>query len=261
MLYVHLSYKRIVKYLIIIFCVLLILHITFTSFVYFFDTNHRLITRFFKLFNFDTEQNIPTFFNSILFIISAVLFFINGNAGAKRIKRTWYLLGFIFIYLSIDEFCSLHELLIKLPDYFNFKRTGVFYFFWVVPYGLASLLLFLFLIPLIKKIPPRVRLLFIISAIIYITGAAIMESISGIEFEKHKRSFLFQILTTIEESFEMLGLILAIYAGFLNLEINVESITIRFSQQGLAEEGNDKLVVRKKLNDTLSFDPAQQGQK
>ena len=244
MLSIHLNYSRIVKYLIIAFCVLLIFHLTVTWFVYTFDVSNKLLIRFFRLFNFDTEQNIPTFFNSILFIIAAILFFINGNISQKRIRRIWYMLGIVFIYFSVDEICSLHELLIKLPGYFNFKNTGILYYFWIVPYGIASIVLFFFLIPLIKNIPPKVRALFITSAIIYISGAIGIESISGIEYEKNQNSFLFQTLVTIEESFEMLGLILAIHAGFLNLNKSIKSIKISFSKQALSEKGKSGVVVK-----------------
>ena len=156
----------------------------------------------------------------------------------------WYLLGTIFIYFSIDEFCSLHEILIRLPRYLNFETSGIFYFFWVVPYGIASLVLFFFLIKKKKKLPLKVKSLFIISAIIYITGAIVIESISGIEYEKHQRSFLFQIMITMEESFEMLGLILAIYTNFLYLSMNLESLMISFPKQTLS--GNPKSEVARK---------------
>ena len=234
MLHIYLNNTRIIKYLIFTFCILLILHLAITSSIYVFDSDHKFVTRSFKLFNFDEEQNIPSFFNSILFIICAVLFFINGNASPRKTMKTWHLMGFIFIFLSLDEACSFHEILTKIPDYFNFKRTGIFYFFWIVPYGIASLLLLFFLIPFIKQMPKRIRSLFIISAIIYVTGAVVVESISGIEFEKNKKSLLFQIFVTTEESCEMLGLILAIYTSFLNLNINIKSIMIKLPEPVLS---------------------------
>jgi len=167
-----------------------------------------------RLFDFNTEQNVPTLFNTLLLILNASLFFIVwkvGGTGGKS-RWIWVFMSFIFLFLAMDEFCEIHENL-SAPFQKKFDTSGLLYFAWVIPYGLAAILLSLFFVPVWWKLEKRIRLLFAVSAVLFLSGAIIMEMFGGSKYEQlgdqldHKCG----ILATVEETLEMGGLILLLY--------------------------------------------------
>ena len=94
-----------------------------------------------RLFNLDLEANIPTFFSALLMIVAAaLLFFISVHAARHKVK--WKVLGFIFIFLCLDEAAQIHEETIYfIKKYLLFGVNGSHDFdgfltySWVVLYG------------------------------------------------------------------------------------------------------------------------------
>ena len=103
---------------------------------------HRRLFGLIPLFNFNTEQNIPTLFNTLLFILNSALFFFIWRAQGTTHKSRWIwlFLSVIFLFLAVDESCEIHEKL-STPFHETFYTSGLLYFAWVIPYGIAALLL------------------------------------------------------------------------------------------------------------------------
>jgi hypothetical protein len=137
----QLSIGRTVRILILITAVLVVLSVlaNLSTFV----LGHGNLLGLIPKFNMDKEANIPTLFSVLLLLFSAMLFYTVGrtvDAAHPPIRRRYTILAFIFLYIGIDEFATLHELLINpLRAFGNF--SGVLHFSWVVA-AIPLLLLF-----------------------------------------------------------------------------------------------------------------------
>ena len=165
-------------------------------------------------FDLDTERNAPNFFSTCLFLINAALFL--SVWKAKRVtsepQRIWLFLSGLFCFLAIDEFFWLHERLVQ-PVRFALDTSGFFYFAWIIPYGIAVVLLSIFVIPVLWRMDRRIRFLFGLSAATYIAGAVGFEMIGGKYFEMMNGGgdIVYGLIITFEESLEMVGLIMLVY--------------------------------------------------
>jgi len=179
------------------------------------------LTTFFQItrqFDLDGEANVPAFFSTGLFFINSALLFLvskvrsEGDEGFSR--RCWLMLAVLFCFLGIDENISIHEMLVGMIHNRLGSTTGVFYFAWVIPYGLATALLAALLIPWFRKLDGRTRLLFAASAVVYVSGALGMEMIDGryLESVHGEENLTYQLMVALEETLEMGGLVLFAYS-------------------------------------------------
>ncbi|RKD91375.1 peptidase M48 Ste24p [Mangrovibacterium diazotrophicum] len=175
------------------------------------DGSHSYI----KLFDFNKESNVPTFFSSMLLLLTALLLFYIGfvhQSQESRLKRYWFGLAVGFLYMSIDESAQIHEVVNGLIQ-MKFNLTGFFHYAWVLPFGIiASIVGVVYLIKFLPFIPGRIRTLFWISGGIYVAGAIGFEMIGGKVEDSGGSDVLYAVLYTFEEFFEMLGVSLFLYA-------------------------------------------------
>lgn len=192
------------------------------------------IKKIILLFDFNEEDNFPSLYSSVtIFICAFLLYYISKNLNYSKTKRSsWLILSFLFLFLGFDELFSFHEVLIPIiKKYMDF--TGYFYYSWVIPYGFMVIFLGVIYIPFFLKLPKKTRTMFMLSALIYISGALGMELIGGNYQEIYGyENFQYAIIYTIEELLEMLGIAIFIYtllyfiANYMNsnaLKIKVKS--------------------------------------
>ena len=168
---------------------------------------------FIRLIDLDYEGNIPTLFSVFLFIVSGALFALIYRAeklSESKYALYWLGLSYIFIFLGVDEGSRLHE---EIGDLFEelVDSSGLLYFPWVIPYGIAFLLAtaiyFRFYLTLERSLQIRLFL----CASLFLGGAIGVEMLSAVQADKlGTSSWPYSILYTIEESLEMAGLILLI---------------------------------------------------
>jgi hypothetical protein len=125
----------------------------------------------------------------------------------------WKWLAILFLFLAVDEDASLHELLIE-PLRERLPMAGPLYFAWVVPYGLAVLVVGLVYLRFVRSLPVRTRRLFVAAGSIYLAGALGFEFAGGwyLSREEASEDFLYSLLVAVEELLEMSGIVLFIYA-------------------------------------------------
>jgi hypothetical protein len=197
---------------------LLGVHLISILMVYTIGPQNVLVRRIYDLFFPDSEWNIPTLFSTCLFLINAVLFWIVWKA--KRVagepRRIWLFLAGLFVFLAIDEFVALHEMFID-PLRNAFDASGFFYYTWIIPYGIAVVLLALFMIPVWLRMEKMIRFWFALSAVVYLSGAIGLEMVGGKYYEmmRMKKSLGYVFISTFEESLEMAGLIILTYVLLL----------------------------------------------
>ena len=176
---------------------------------------HNSVYGLVPLFDLDCERNAPTFFSTCLFLINAVLFLGLWKATHVRSEpaKIWMFLAGLFCFLAADEFCCLHERFVQ-PLRSALHASGLFYFPWVIPYGIAVLLLSIFVLPALRRIERGIRFWFVLSAATYLSGALGFEMIGGkyLDMTGNREDIIYEFFVVFEESLEMAGLILLVYA-------------------------------------------------
>lgn len=206
------SVKKITKYISLTVVMLIISHILFQTI--------RLVTPcdnlfgIINFFDFDNESSIPTWFSQIqLFIASLILglIAIYKKKHKKSFANHWLWLALIFLYLSIDEGATVHEMLIDPTKRVLNISSGVFYFAWVIPFMALVLGFLMFFISFIKHLPKKYKILFSLSGFIYILGTLGIEMVGGEILNMNLSKVYYLISVSIEESFEMIGMTLFIF--------------------------------------------------
>ena len=167
------------------------------------------------MFDLNLENNVPTVFSTFILLTSAILLtIISRHARAiKHNARYWMWLAIIFIFLSVDENASLHELFID-PIQEILPSGGIMYVGWLIPYGLVTLVIGLLYLRFLWSLPARTRNLFILSGSLYISGAIGFELLGGWYLlpRNEIEDFPYSMIVMAEEFLEMSGIILFIYA-------------------------------------------------
>ena len=223
---VKITPSGIFKALTVIIVILVILDVV-AMFVKYNFTSHYLLYPI-RLVDLDAEINIPTFFSAVTLLIASLLLFYIAqvNRAVRKDYLAWLVLALTFLYLSLDEAAMIHEMLIGI-----FKRSptnpGLFYNTWVIPYGIALIIGGVLYIPFLIRLPRRSLILFVVSGIIYVSGAMGVEMFEG-KYESvfGTKNLIYDIYCAVEETMEMFGVALFIYALLDYISSTSESITI-----------------------------------
>lgn len=178
----------------------------------------------------DAEANLPTFFSSLLLLLCSVLLSIIATTRRKQQQRDhpyWMGLAGIFLFLSIDEMTEVHERLIE-PLRHSLHTAGFLYFAWVIPYGFLLLLVAALYGRFLFSLAPGIRIRFIVAGSIYLAGAIGVELIGGYMDEHYgEYNAGYALLTTLEESLEIGGLIAFIHALIFYISTEIKGINLR----------------------------------
>jgi len=169
------------------------------------------------LFDLDGETNIPTWFSSAqlfsLFVLSVIYSIQIEN---KHLSNFYLSIGLVFLFFSADETAMIHE---GITVFFN--KLSIHSFFpkahgmWILVYSIILIILgFIFWKGLLAFWNEKTgRAIFIIGAVVFVVGGVGFE-VLGYYLSLHQRveSMLHIIEVTAEESFELLGQSLMIYA-------------------------------------------------
>ncbi|MCU0533602.1 MAG: hypothetical protein MUD14_06870 [Hydrococcus sp. Prado102] len=220
--------ERIVKILTLIALLLCVASLTgqFDRYVLGFE-NSKLIV----LFNVDAEGNIPSLYAGFQLLLSSLILsaiaIVNRRTKGSYVKH-WYGLSIVFLYMAFDEWFAIHERL--NPALNNFFQIAPLVRLDILSLVFVTIFVVVYL-KFLLSLSPRTKLLFILSGSLYVFGAIAIE-IMGLYlfFDIYKQPrFSAQIISTIEEFLEMLGLNLFIYATllhFANLPIRKLSFEI-----------------------------------
>jgi hypothetical protein len=170
---------------------------------------------FVRLLNMEYENNLPTSWSAMLLLYaSALLYCLSKNIFKKagKYKWLWALLSLAFFYLAMDEAFELHEKLMG-PTSNLLELSGIFYYSWIIPAGIALMLMGIVYLKFIFNLPIKTRYLFIISCVIYAGSAIGFELLEGpIDQAGNWMNLPYTILVTLEETLEMFGICLFTYA-------------------------------------------------
>jgi hypothetical protein len=198
-----------------------------------FVLGHNYLKGLVPLFYLDNEQNIPTYFSVLLMLFAALLLaVITVLDGKQRIPYVskWAILSFGFLFMAFDEAIQVHErLILPIRTLLGDRNLGVFYFAWVIPGIALVLVLGLFFLRFLLQLLATTRLRFLMAATLYIGGAIGVELIGGRYAELHgQQNWTYSMIATVEESLEMAGLIVFIWALLKHCANVYKEVLFRF---------------------------------
>jgi hypothetical protein len=179
-----------------------------------------------RLFDINSEANVPSWFSSLLLGGGALL----AGLLAAMVRRTggrdtgyWAGLAAVLLLLSLDEVAALHERLrgpaaAALGD----AARGPLRVAWVVPGVLLALVVGVAFAGFVARLPGGTRRLVVAAAALYVTAAVGVEAISGMVLEAQGDRALYLLVTAAEEGLEMSGGVLFLYAAMRLLHLRPE---------------------------------------
>lgn len=172
-----------------------------------------------RQFNLDLENNIPSWYASSALLLCAFLLGVIGvttkHEQAPR-SRQWLGLAAIFLYLSLDEAASLHEMVSPLGrtllDHAGVS-SGYLHFAWVIFGIVAFSIVGLSYLRFLRALPRATEQLFVIAGLLYVAGALGVEMFGGkVASQGGMDTMFYAVLVAVEEGLEMFGIILFNYA-------------------------------------------------
>src|ERR671938_1885834 len=198
-----------------------------------------------RIFDVGEERSIPTWFESIQFLLCSVLLAVIAFAKKQRNDRYslhWSVLSIILLLLSLDEVASIHEAIGQQSERLLHSTTGLtpggaIKFFWVVPGAIFVFIVLLAYLRFLADLPRSTRYSFLFAGALFVLGALGLEMLSaqvsssseGIAnfFGSAVPKIMIGLQTCVEEMFEMLGLTAFIYALLAYIRSYVEDISVR----------------------------------
>lgn len=168
-----------------------------------------VVNQYGYLFSLTAEQNLPTWFATILLYSAALGFAVvaatrpAGTAG----RGYWIGLVVLCLYLSLDEATDLHGLWPKIDVGHGYAgwRAG---FAWVAFGGLLVLAVGAVYLRWVLALPARVRWLFLAAGATYVTGGLGFEVLGSLVADETFFTPAYLMISTAEETLEMLGVVI-----------------------------------------------------
>lgn len=162
----------------------------------------------------DSDLTLPSWYSSLMLALSALLLFLVARsvaAGSRRDALKWGFLALIFVALSMDEAIAIHEMSLQ-PIRNAVELPAIFTFGWI-PFAMVFVLaLAVIYIPFLLRLPRPLAIGMLLSAVIYVFGVIGMGMVNGFLFSAYgeEKNFVFSLMSSVEEGFEILGLTLLI---------------------------------------------------
>ncbi|MEW6030134.1 MAG: hypothetical protein ACOYZ8_05255 [Chloroflexota bacterium] len=224
--------KKVVRILGMIIICLIVANIVGIVSKYYFDS-HRI-----ALFDLDREGNIPTLYAAVTTLLCAGLLAVIAVARKRQEKRDylyWGGLAIIFLFLAVDDGAAIHENIIR-PLRNALNTSGFLYFAWVIPYGIFVAAMGAIYLRFLFSLPVGIRNLIIFAGTLYVGGALGFELIGGNWTELYgQENAAYALITTCEQSLQMAGILVFIYALMAYIASVLEDLSFRIgsSKQSL----------------------------
>ncbi len=181
------------------------------------------------VFDLWAEASIPSWFSiSLLLVCSGLLAVIAHakRAASDRYTRHWYGLALIFLALSIDDAADLHgHTSYKLQEMFEFG--GFFAYAWVIPAAIACVAIGFTYLRFLVDLPRPIRWRFLLGAVLFISGALVLEMIEGRYDTQHGvENMPYRIMVAIEETLEMTGAVIFLSALLTHLSTVARTVEV-----------------------------------
>jgi hypothetical protein len=177
--------------------------------------NDSIVISFIDLLSVNAEETIPTWYSTLLLYSASMLLALIAAiklSNRDPFKYHWLGLAITFLYLSMDEGAVIHEIFAD-PLQAAFNTSGYLAFGWQIIFVPLVILFALLYLRFLVHLPARIRNLFLAAGLIYVGGAVLVEAISANRwYIDGGVTFPYLAIGTVEELFEMLGVVLFIFA-------------------------------------------------
>lgn len=186
------------------------------------------------LFDLNGEYNLPTLFSFGTLMSCAVMLCVLGAAEGRarsRAPRYWYGLAAAMFFLAVDEVAEIHEKLGR-PLLPLIGLAEWMYVIWTIPYMLAGGALAVLYLRFWLHLPRLTRWMFFAAGLCFVAGAVVMEIIGANYLRQHamNRDLVYGLLTVAEETLEMMGSSLFLYALLIHAARHVRRLNLSFSE-------------------------------
>ncbi|MDF9796759.1 hypothetical protein OKW21_002022 [Catalinimonas alkaloidigena] len=173
------------------------------------------------------ENNFPSLFSGInlMFTGCVVLLISLAKDRGSRFYKHWFFISFVFFFLGADELASIHERVGRYTSIFLGVEDTIGGFIWVLPFSILLLILAYFYLPFLLHLPALYKKLLVIASIVFVGGGMVMESIGSTMVGV---SVYYPLEYIVEETLEMLGVIIFLYAFFKYLKNEIGEINLSF---------------------------------
>lgn len=193
-------------------------------------TGYRVaVERLVRLVDLRHEANIPTFFSTFLLLFAWLLLSVTTllkRRQGDRYTRHWCVFAVGFMVMAADELAQFHDKAATLMrQLLGGGNLGIFNHAWIIPALFLVMALGIYFLPFMRHLPVKTRNRFITAAALFVGGAVGLEAVEGYIWGKWgDDTLLYELTVTVEESCEMFGVILFIWALFKYLQSSVKSI-------------------------------------
>jgi hypothetical protein len=194
-------------------------------------------------FDLDQEANVPTYFSSLILLISASLLAMIGTVKTQTkaaFAPHWKGLALLFFLMSVDETAVLHERLIHIfQDWF--KPTGFFYYGWVIAAIPLVIIVAATYLRFFFHLSPKFKWGISLAAFLFLSGGLGMEMLSAwFAVTYGENNSADNMLITLEESLELFAVIIFIYTFLVYIEENLKELRLKVVS-------SDKLFYKSEL--------------
>ena len=190
----------------------------------------------FRLLDLDVEANLPTWYSCMsLALCSGLLLAIHRTKSKQRDPYSLHWLGLALglALMSIDELASIHEACMW-PLQSALGTSGPLFFAWVIPGFMIVLVVGLLYLRFLLALPPRTRNIFILAALVFLSGALGMEMIGSSLYHDlviagKEESVPYALETIVEETLEMTGVLIFLYGILDYIKTDIRHWHIEFS--------------------------------
>jgi hypothetical protein len=198
--------------------------------VFLYHHRHHHGGRFFQEFSLDQEANVPSWFSSALLLTAAAMLAVvalDALARKTRWGRHWAGLSFVYVVLSLDETSEIHE---RIGSWLraHLNLHGPLHYAGVVPMLAFAVFVGVTYVRFLRALPRDTLLGILVSAALYIGGAAGVEAASGWWAQGHgSKSTALLLVSTVEENLEMFGTLLFILVVLAYFARTGRSVALR----------------------------------
>jgi len=176
-----------------------------------FFLGHGRLGGLYGLFDLDVETSVSTFVQSTFLVAAAVLLWLLGRADV-RIRTVAWILAAATLWVAVDEASQVHELLIVPIDRL-LDTGGVFRYGWVIPGLVVAVGVIVLTVRLLRVLDRDVARLLVLGGGLYLLGALGLEMLGGAWLDAGGSEAGYRmVFTSVEESLEGVGLVLALTA-------------------------------------------------
>lgn len=162
-------------------------------------------------FALDSEHSLPVWYESLLMaaasLMTAALAALARCRG-PRDRLPWIVLAVAFIAMSLDESAAFHEATMA-PLRKAANLSGALYFSWVLLAAPLLVILGMYFIPFLLRLPRATAARFVLAGALFVGGAFGMEFVGGYYVSIGGYDYLpYKIAATTEEALEAVGMTL-----------------------------------------------------